>query len=108
MAASALSELLGEVEVVAMGPILRDRPEESGVSRLVSGPRFPFYSQTFRGVILSGTAGAGELDEGVRVTAPRARLVVLSASEGLGTRLEENGFAIVLGEEGVLVAERMG
>jgi uncharacterized protein YbaR (Trm112 family) len=106
--AGDIAEIIGDVEVVAMCPVLRHQPERDGVSRIVSGPGFPFFSGTFRGVVQGEKKSGREVEEGARVTAPLARLVILTAPGGARSRLEELGFRILLWEEGVLVAQRQG
>ncbi len=68
------------VEVVALHPGLRMRPEAEGVSRAHAGTgpgeRLPFFAMTFRGTALDAVRAPSQLDEAFRVTAPGARVVV--------------------------------
>jgi hypothetical protein len=106
--AGEVARLVGGIEVVGMDPVLREDPEAEGVSRLVFRPGIPFFSGTLRAVLLSGTVGERELGESARVLAPTGRVVVLGASSKARERLEKDGLRIILEEDGVLVAERMG
>jgi hypothetical protein len=106
--AGALGALLEGVEIVAIHASLRNHPEGPGVSRMVAGPRIPFYSGAFRGVALGGTPGKEPVAEGARVTAPLGRLVVFGADEEVRKYLEEEGFRTLLWEDGVLVTQRPG
>jgi len=74
--AERLVAMVPGVEVVAVHPGLRDRPEVAGVSRLHAGARLPFFSTTFRGVALDADWAGTHLDEAFRVAAPGVRIVV--------------------------------
>ena len=104
--AAGLTSLIGGVEVVGLDSNLRGEQESEGVSRMVSYPGIPFYSGTFRGILLSGEVGDRDLDEAGRVVAPTGRVVVLDAPPGMGPRVEALGLKILLQEEGVLVAQK--
>ncbi len=104
--ARLVAGLIEGVEVVGVDPSLAGQAESEGVSRLASGPNLPFYEGTFRGLVLSGAVDWSELDEAVRVTAPRGRVVVLNAPEGAHGKLRELGTKVLLEEGGVLVVER--
>ncbi len=104
--AGALAELVGDIEVVVVGPAAAAVQAASGVSRIVSGTRIPFHSRTLRGVALGGTESAGALPEAVRVLAPLGRLVRVGAGPGERARLEDAGLDVILEEEGTLVAVR--
>jgi len=104
--AAALSELVGQVEVVAVDPGLKCTPEREGVSRMVSGPGIPFFSGSLRGVILSGEVSELTLEESARVLAPRGRVAVLQGPPGARSRLESLGLKTILEEGGVLLVER--
>jgi hypothetical protein len=104
----ALAGLVEHVEVVAMAPELGGVPEEEGVSRLTGRGRIPFYSGSFRGVVLSGEAGVGEVEEGCRVLGPLSRLVILGGGPEAVARVRSLGLTVLLDQDGVLVARREG
>jgi uncharacterized protein YbaR (Trm112 family) len=104
----ALADLIGEVEVVAMDPTLHSAREEKGVSRMAGRGRIPFFSRSFRGVLLSGNVGETELEEACRVVAPRSRIVVLEARSPMVARVRELGLSVLLDQDGVLAASREG
>lgn len=104
--AEPLAEMLDEVEVVAVGPWTRNRPERPGVSRLAAGSKLPFFSRSLRGVAVSGEEAQRHLDEAVRVTSDMARVVVVDAPADTAHRLDVAGLEVVLDEQGVVVASR--
>ena len=103
--AEALWNLVGGIEVVALDAGGIEREEAEGVSRLVVSAGIPFFAGSFRGVLLSGHMGEGDLREAARVVAPSGRVVVLEAFPGAGKYLEALGLEIILDEGGVLVAQ---
>jgi hypothetical protein len=103
-----VSNLVGGVEVVGIHPALAGVEEQEGVSRMQSGPALPFFSASFRGVLLSGTVQKLLLEEGFRVAAPGGRVVVFEPGEEDRTWVKESGHTILLDEDGVLIAEREG
>jgi hypothetical protein len=74
--AERLVAMVPGIDVVAVHPGLRERPEEEGVSRLHVGVHLPFFSATFRGVAMDASWAASHLDEALRVAVPGARIVV--------------------------------
>ncbi|MGD2068055.1 MAG: hypothetical protein PVI57_05175 [Gemmatimonadota bacterium] len=104
--AEGLADLLDDIEVVAVWPPLRERPERPGVSRLAAGPGLPFFSGTLRGVALVGEAADRFLAEAARAVASPGRVVVLDAPDATRERLEALGLSTVLQEPGLLVASR--
>lgn len=104
--AEGLADLLDDIEVVAVWPPLRERPERAGISRLAAGPGLPFFSGTLRGVALAGAAADRFLAEAARVVAPTGRVVVFDAPDGARERLEDLGLSTVLREPGLVVASR--
>ena len=103
--AAGIAELIGGVEVVGLESGLSGEQESEGVSRMVAYPRIPFFSDTFKGILLSGETGDRDLEEAARVVAPSGRVVVLDASPELSQRVEALGLKILLQEDGVLVAQ---
>jgi uncharacterized protein YbaR (Trm112 family) len=103
--AAGIAELIGGVEVVGLESGLSGEQESEGVSRMVAYPRIPFFSDTFKGILLSGETGDWDLEEAARVVAPSGRVVVLGASPELSQRVEALGLKILLQEDGVLVAQ---
>lgn len=103
--AAGLADMLEDVELVGVGPLLRGAPERDGVSRLLAESRLPFYSRSLRAVALEGST-RGLLGEAARVTAPGGRVVVLDADPSAREALEAEGMTVVLDGEGVLVALR--
>jgi uncharacterized protein YbaR (Trm112 family) len=105
--APRLAELIGGVEIVVMGAELMEARESEGVSRVIARPRIPFFSDTFRGILLSGKIDDGDLAEAARSAAPSARVVVLDAPEGAARDAEALGLNVLLEEDGVLVVLKM-
>jgi len=103
--AQGLSDLIGGVEVVGLDLDLFAVDEAEGVSRMLAGPRIPFFSDTFSAVLLSGEAVDRELDEAARVVGPLGRVAVLEASRSTSGRLQALGLKILLEEAGVLVGQ---
>ncbi len=105
--AAGLSELIGGVEVVGLLSSLVGEQESEGVSRMVAQPRIPFFSGSFRGILLSGEVTDRDLDEATRVAVPSGRLVVLDASPEASRRAEALGLKVLLRAEGALVAQQV-
>ena len=104
--ATSLAKLIDGVEIVGIEPDLIGAEEEDGVSRMVAHRRFPFFSATFRGIILSGEEVHEDLDEAARAVAPLGRIVILNAPVEITHRVETLGLKVLLQEGGVLVARR--
>lgn len=104
--AGDLSTLIGQVEVVGSDAGLSVDEEAEGVSRMVAYPTFPFFSGTFRGVLLSGESTDRDLHEAVRVVVHQGRVVLLGAPPEGGQKLEALGLRVLLDEGGVLVAQK--
>lgn len=104
--ASRLAAMIEDIEIVALDPALRVQPEEPGVSRILAGPRLPFFTGSLRGVVLEGHAQAEGLDDAVRVLGPGSRLVVRRPAAGLLAGLEAAGLEVLLQTEKVVVATR--
>jgi uncharacterized protein YbaR (Trm112 family) len=104
--AGELSRLIGEVEVVGMEAALSGHEEAGGVSRMVAHPTFPFYSGTFRGVLLSGGSTQRDLQEAARVVALQGRVVLLDGPSEGAQMMEALGLRVLLEEEEVLVAQK--
>ena len=104
----ALARILSGVEVVALDPGQWQEEEEEGVSRLASGSRLPFQSQSFRGVLMSGESSQDVVREAARVARPSARVVVLAPATGTVGWLEAMGLEVLLIDEGVVVARADG
>jgi hypothetical protein len=96
--------MVEEIEVVAVGPGLREQPETPGVSRLEFQRGIPFQPGSFRGVALQGDWVRSHLEEGVRVLLPGSRIVLLDPREGDRARLEEAGLELLLVTGKALVA----
>lgn len=103
--AGALAALVGGIEVVAMDQGGMGREEAEGVSRLVATTGIPFFSGSFRGVLVSGEVRERDLDEAARVVTSRGRVVVLDGFQGAGEYLKALGFEVLVDEDGVLVAQ---
>jgi hypothetical protein len=101
----ALADLVGGIEVVALDSDRVGWEELEGVSRMVASTGIPFFSRSFRGVLISGESGEGDLEEAVRVLAPSGRVVVLEGFPGAGGYLSALGLEIILDDGEVLVAE---
>ncbi|MBB4639651.1 Trm112 family protein [Longimicrobium terrae] len=105
---AAVAALVPGVEVVAVDGAAPAGGMENGVSRVVSGPRFPFRDDKMRGAALTGGADDERLREALRVLVPGARLVVDPAPAGTGERLRALGAEVLLEEAGVVVARAPG
>jgi uncharacterized protein YbaR (Trm112 family) len=106
--APEVSALVPGVEVVALSPAPLPGPEAPGVSRVAAGPGLPFRGRALRGVAFTGGADAELLAEGVRVLAPGSRVVVERAGADVAERLRRAGAAVLLEEDGVVVARALG
>jgi hypothetical protein len=85
---------------------LSGEPEEEGLTRMSAGPRLPFFSATFQGVLLSGGVTMGEVEEAARVVSTKGRLVVLDPPRDASERIESLGFRVLIEEDGVVVGVR--
>ena len=107
--APALSRLVPEVEIVAYTPAPSGAAPGESVSPIAGGDALPFRARAFRGVALTGgAADAALLPEAVRVLQPGARVVVDPAPPGTADRLAALGAALLLDQEGVVVARALG
>jgi len=104
--AEAIAGLVPDVEVVAIAAGLRGERETDGVSRLMTGSRLPFRTQTLRGVALFGAEGSERAVEVARVVARFGRIVVWGDREGWGKALGAEGLDLLISEEEALVATR--
>jgi uncharacterized protein YbaR (Trm112 family) len=105
-AAVPLARALPEMHIAALDAGLREWPEESGVSRLVSGPGLPFMDSALRGLVLDGRMEPGWWVEAARVVAPRGRAVVVRPPPGLAERLEGGAFRVLASDPETIVAAR--
>lgn len=99
--AAELSGLLEAVEVVVAGS-----SPEAGASVLRVGATLPFQSARLRGVALTGAAADVLLEEGARVVAPVARLLLDPAPADARERLAAAGLRVVAEEGGAVLASR--
>lgn len=103
--ADAIAALLPEIEVTAAegDPGV---PAEPGVSRIAVAASLPFFGGRFAGVVLSGAAADGLLQEGLRVLAAGGRLVLEPAPAAARERLAREGITHLVAEGATLVAVR--
>ena len=104
--AASVVQIIGGVEAVALDASLKGQENQKGVSRMASRPGLPFFSDTFRGVVVSGEKGQDWVVEAARVLSPESRIVVLDAPRETRAWLEPGGFKVILEEDGVVVAEK--
>ena len=104
--AGALAELIGGVEVVTLESTILNDHENQGVSRMAASKQLPFFSATFRGVLLSGASTARPLEEAARVLAPKSRLVILRPSSVTREELTALGLTVLLDDDAALVSEK--
>jgi uncharacterized protein YbaR (Trm112 family) len=104
--AASLAGAVEDLEVVAVDPDLRSWPDTGGVSRVVSAPGLPFFSQTLRGVVVDGRLAGGILAEAARVVSAMSRVVVVRAPDDTGAILEKAGLSILASESETVVAAR--
>ena len=104
--ASRISKMIKGVEVVGAHPDLAALGDVEGVSRVATGLGIPFYSASFRGVLLSGGIEKGDMAEGARAVAPGGRVVVMDGPEASAGWAEAAGLKVLLEEDGVVVGVR--
>lgn len=104
--AERLVAMVTGVDVVAVHPGLRERPEGEGVSRLHVSTVLPFFSATFRGVAMDAAWAATHLDEALRVAAPGVRVVVELSDAALARRVMEALQDVLLQTERLIVGTR--
>jgi uncharacterized protein YbaR (Trm112 family) len=105
--AGAVSALVADVEVVALGAGAAGGAP-AGVSPVLAAGALPFRTGAFRGVALRGGADAARLAEALRVAAPGSRLVVERAPPGTADALAAAGAEVLLDQEEVVVARAPG
>lgn len=103
-----ISTLVEDVEVIAAGPGMLDRPEGEGVSRVALARSFPFEQGSMRAVVLGGAASDVLLEEGAGVVKTTGRLVLEDAPLDARPRLEDAGFEIAAEQDRVIVAVKRG
>ncbi|HEX8694859.1 MAG TPA: Trm112 family protein [Longimicrobium sp.] len=106
--APQVSALVPGIEVVALAPAPLPGPEAPGVSRVAAGPALPFRGRSLRGAAFTGGADAALLAEGLRVLAPGSRIVVERAGAEVAGQLRRAGAAVLLEDDGVVVARAPG
>jgi len=106
--AGRLAGMLDDVEVVALHPGLRSISEEAGVSRLSAVGRLPFFSASFRGIVLTAPGVSIWLEEAVRALTPGGRLLVRSPRADTGRALEEAGLELLLEADAAAVGVKGG
>jgi uncharacterized protein YbaR (Trm112 family) len=104
--ASKLSKMIEGIEVVGAHPDLAALGEVEGVSRVATGLGIPFYSASFRGVLLSGRIEKGDMAEGARAVAPGGRVVTMDAPGASAGWAKAVGLKILLEEDAVVVGVR--
>lgn len=103
-AEEAAAELRGVVEGVEV--VVAGSSPETGVSVLRVGATLPFQSGRLRGVALTGAAADALLEEGARVVAPVARLLLDPAPPDARERVEAAGLRVVAEQGGAILASR--
>ena len=103
--ASALSQMIPQLEAIAVHPALSVAPERAGVSRMAVSQKLPFRGRSMRGVAL-GEGAAMLIEEAARVLTMRARLVVEAADDVLAERMTAAGLRIIAKDAQAIVAER--
>lgn len=104
--APALSRLVPELEVLVVEPPGIAWDEAPGITRMHVGTQLPLQSRSMKGVVLGGQGVDFFLEEGIRILASGARLVVLGHHEGIGRRLMDAGLGLLLDHTGATVATR--
>jgi uncharacterized protein YbaR (Trm112 family) len=104
--AGLVAGIMPDLGILAVGPWALAGGDLEGVSRMLAADRLPLRGGSMRGVSLTGRAASELFDEGIRVLAPGARLVVDPAPAEAEHRLLQRGFEILLSQERVLVAWR--
>lgn len=94
------------IEVVAVDPRLRWWSEVPGVSRIAAGPGLPLRTFASRGCVLGVEVWPTLLDEGARILARGARLVILEPDDATAGRIAALGLEILARDERALVARR--
>lgn len=111
--ASALAELVEDVEVIAsgyggaVGDAAESGAEGGRVSRLgLAGRSLPLASGKVLGVALTGAAADALLEEGARVVSPVGRLVLDPAPGDAAARLAAAGLRVLAQDATTVVAAR--
>jgi uncharacterized protein YbaR (Trm112 family) len=105
--AAAVSSLVPDVEVVALGAAAAGAAP-AGVSPVLAAGPLPFRTGAFRGVAVRGGTDAARLAEALRVAAPGSRLVVENAPAGTASAFAAAGAELLLDQEDVVVARAPG
>jgi uncharacterized protein YbaR (Trm112 family) len=102
--AERVAAMIEDIEVIAIHPGIEPGGDLSDVSRLRIGSRIPLQSFSMRGVALEGEPALALIDEGARILAPGARLVLIGAPPDTGDRLEAEGMELLLVTDRTIVA----
>ena len=100
--------LVPEIEVVAFTPEPPEAAPAENVSPVAGAGALPFRPRAFRGAALTGGAADALLPEALRVLQPGARVVIDPAPPGTAERAAALGAAVLLDQEGVVVARALG
>ena len=106
--ASALSEMLPDVEVIVAHSAVAPAEERTGVSRLRIGQLVPLQDSGMRGVAVANGAAVEPVREAARVCGLAARLVVQGISDEVRALLPQIGMHVLAEDASVLVAARHG
>lgn len=99
----ALARCLPDVEVVAVRPVAGGGTA-AGVSPLVAGARLPLRDRSVHGIALAPPVAEIWWSEALRVRRPGARIVLDGATPEVVAGLRAAGLAVLLEDDGVVVA----
>ena len=104
--ARAIAGAVEDLQTVAVDPDTREWRDVGSVSRMVTAPGLPFFSQMMRGAVVDGATGVALIREAARIVAPKSRVVVIDAPEDTREVLEEDRLTVLAEEAGTVVATR--
>lgn len=104
--ATALADMVPNLEVIAASDSGREWDERAGVSRIGIGGTLPFPARALRGIVLSGRAADTLLEQAAHALGVLARLVLEDAPANAAQRLESAGLEVLAQQGSTVVAVR--
>lgn len=100
--AARVAEIVPNVEVVGALAALRSWREATGVTRMATGARLPFFARSLRALALP--MGDDTLAEAARVVSPAGRVVLLACPADVRERARAAGLDVLVHEGATAVA----